>query len=99
MRMHADQLTVPPVTVRVLVDSRFPEWRGPAVRPIASHGTVNAIFRLGDDLAARFPPPSPRGPGLRRGGAGARPGVGLRAGDGPGLVLPGQQSADEPDGP
>ena len=53
--MHADQLTVPAPTVRALVDDQFPQWRELPVRAIASQGTVNAIFRIGDGLAARFP--------------------------------------------
>ncbi|NUW36753.1 aminoglycoside phosphotransferase family protein [Nonomuraea sp. SMC257] len=53
--MHADQLTVTPETVRALVEEQFPQWRGLPVRSVASQGTVNAIFRVGDDLAARFP--------------------------------------------
>ncbi|GAA3168301.1 aminoglycoside phosphotransferase family protein [Nonomuraea roseoviolacea] len=53
--MHADELTVTPETVRALVDEQFPEWRGLPVRRVSSQGTVNAIFRIGDDLAARFP--------------------------------------------
>jgi aminoglycoside phosphotransferase (APT) family kinase protein len=55
VQMHANQLTVSLETVRGLVDSQFPQRRGQAIRRIASHGTVNAIFRVGDDLAARFP--------------------------------------------
>ncbi|MFG1941983.1 aminoglycoside phosphotransferase family protein [Nonomuraea sp. NPDC048826] len=55
MRMHADQLTVSPGTVRALIDAQFPEWRGLEVRSVVSEGTVNAIFRVGDRLAARFP--------------------------------------------
>lgn len=53
--MHDDQLTVPVVTVRALVADQFPQWRDLPVRPIQAQGTVNAIFRIGDDLAARFP--------------------------------------------
>jgi aminoglycoside phosphotransferase (APT) family kinase protein len=53
--MHADQLTVSPAVVRELVDAQFPGWRGLPVRRVASQGTVNAIFRIGDGLAARFP--------------------------------------------
>jgi aminoglycoside phosphotransferase (APT) family kinase protein len=53
--MHADQLTVSPEAVRELVDAQFPEWRSLPVRRVASLGTVNAIFRVGDGLAARFP--------------------------------------------
>jgi len=55
MRMHANQLSVSPETVRQLVDEQFPRWRSLPVRAIASPGTVNAIFRIGDKLAARFP--------------------------------------------
>ena len=55
MAMHVDQLTVPPETVRELVDRQFPQWRPLPVRRVRSEGTVNAIFRIGDRLAARFP--------------------------------------------
>ncbi|MCY1139447.1 aminoglycoside phosphotransferase family protein [Actinoplanes sp. Pm04-4] len=53
--MHADQLEISPATVRTLIDDQFPQWRHLAVRPLSTQGTVNAIFRLGDDLTARFP--------------------------------------------
>jgi aminoglycoside phosphotransferase (APT) family kinase protein len=59
--MHADQLTVSLSVVRELVDAQFPSWRHLAVKAVESAGTVNAIFRIGDRLAARFP--------LRRGDA------------------------------
>ncbi len=52
--MHADQLAVPLATVRALVDTQFPQWRDLPVTAVASEGTVNAIFRVGDRLAARF---------------------------------------------
>ncbi|WP_107068940.1 aminoglycoside phosphotransferase family protein [Streptomyces sp. 150FB] len=55
MKMHPNQLTVSPETVRTLVDQQFPEWRSLPVRSITAQGTVNAIFRIGDRLAARFP--------------------------------------------
>jgi len=53
--MHAGQLTVSVETVRALVAEQFPEWRGLPIRSVDSQGTVNAIFRIGDGLAARFP--------------------------------------------
>jgi len=53
--MHRDQLTIGPATVRVLVHEQFPPMRGLAVRAVAAQGTVNAIFRVGEHLAARFP--------------------------------------------
>jgi len=55
VRMHADQLTVLPETVRALVRDQFPQWGDLRIRELASQGTVNAIFRIGDELAARFP--------------------------------------------
>lgn len=53
--MHVNQLTVSPEVVRELVDEQFPEWRSLPITAIASAGTVNAIFRIGDRFAARFP--------------------------------------------
>ncbi len=53
--MHSGQLTVSPGMVRELVDAQFPSWRNLAVRAVESAGTVNAIFRIGGQLAARFP--------------------------------------------
>jgi aminoglycoside phosphotransferase (APT) family kinase protein len=55
MVMHHDQLTITVATVRHLVDDQFPEWRSLPVREISRTGTVNAIFRLGEELTARFP--------------------------------------------
>jgi aminoglycoside phosphotransferase (APT) family kinase protein len=55
MQMHPDQLLIPVPTVRALVDDQFPQWRSLPVEPVQSHGTVNAIFRIGDAYAARFP--------------------------------------------
>jgi aminoglycoside phosphotransferase (APT) family kinase protein len=62
MNMHDGQLAVSPQTVRELVDQQFPEWRGLAIKAVDSPGTVNAIFRIGERFAARFP--------LQRGDAG-----------------------------
>jgi aminoglycoside phosphotransferase (APT) family kinase protein/RimJ/RimL family protein N-acetyltransferase len=53
--VHDGQLTVTAATVRALVAEQFPRWAGLAVRAVDSPGTVNAIFRIGDRLAARFP--------------------------------------------
>lgn len=53
--MHVDQLAIEPGTVRRLVDEQFPAWRDLPIRRITSQGTVNAIFRIGHQLAARFP--------------------------------------------
>jgi len=53
--MHANQLAVSPGTVRDLVGAQFPAWRHLTVRAVEPAGTVNAIFRIGDELVARFP--------------------------------------------
>jgi len=55
MTMHEDQLEVRVDTVRRLIKEQFPQWEGLAVREMPTAGTVNAIFRIGDELAARFP--------------------------------------------
>ncbi|MEO5709215.1 MAG: aminoglycoside phosphotransferase family protein [Nocardioidaceae bacterium] len=55
MTMHDDQLDVDEGTVRRLVATQFPQWRDLPIREQRTAGTVNAIFRIGDDLAARFP--------------------------------------------
>ena len=55
MGMHDGQLAVSPGMVRELVDEQFPQWRGLAITAVESPGTVNAIFRVGGLLAARFP--------------------------------------------
>lgn len=55
MEMHAGQLSLSVRQVAGLVDEEFPDWRGLPVRRVASAGTVNALFRIGDDLVARFP--------------------------------------------
>jgi aminoglycoside phosphotransferase (APT) family kinase protein len=74
--MHADQLAISVPTVRVLVDEQFPAWRGLRITALRAPGTVNAIFRIGDQLAARFPlQPGPAGAvrsGLEREAAAAR---------------------------
>jgi aminoglycoside phosphotransferase (APT) family kinase protein len=53
--MHPGQLDVAPETVRRLVARQFPQWRDLPVRAVRTQGTVNALFRLGDDLVARLP--------------------------------------------
>ncbi|MEV5956598.1 aminoglycoside phosphotransferase family protein [Streptomyces sp. NPDC051987] len=55
MTMHDDQVDVTTDIVATLIREQFPQWSGEAIRLVASTGTVNAIFRIGDDLAARFP--------------------------------------------
>ena len=53
--LHPNQLRISLETVRKLVDAQFPEWRGLPIKELASQGTVNALFRIGERLVARFP--------------------------------------------
>ena len=53
--MHDDEIYLSASAVGRLVATQFPEWTDLPIRRITSSGTVNAIFRIGDDLAARFP--------------------------------------------
>ncbi|MFF3738141.1 aminoglycoside phosphotransferase family protein [Streptomyces sp. NPDC002566] len=55
MTMHDDQVDVTTDIVATLIREQFPQWSGTEVRPVPSTGTVNAIFRIGKDLSARFP--------------------------------------------
>ncbi|MGK4595337.1 aminoglycoside phosphotransferase family protein [Amycolatopsis sp. w19] len=41
--------------VRKLIAAQFPGWAGRAIERWPSGGTVNAMFRLGDDLVVRLP--------------------------------------------
>jgi len=53
--MHPGQLAVSPDTVRTLVAEQFRHWRHLQISAVSSPGTVNAIFRIGDQFVARFP--------------------------------------------
>ncbi|MFE4961515.1 aminoglycoside phosphotransferase family protein [Streptomyces sp. NPDC056660] len=41
--------------VRRLIAGQFPQWAGPETRRWPSGGTVNAMYRLGDDKVVRLP--------------------------------------------
>lgn len=53
--MHDDQIEISDEIAIELIRSQFPEWSAQPIDRIESGGTVNAIFRIGGDLAARFP--------------------------------------------
>jgi aminoglycoside phosphotransferase (APT) family kinase protein len=53
--MHSGQLKITEAIVANLVATQFPQWADLPVRTVRSHGTVNALFRVGDDLVARLP--------------------------------------------
>ncbi len=55
MKMHAGEVDIDADIVRRLVADQFPDLAALPVREVESTGTVNAIYRIGDDLYARLP--------------------------------------------
>jgi aminoglycoside phosphotransferase (APT) family kinase protein len=53
--MHDDEVEIDEALARRLLRTQFPELAGLAVRAVDSTGTVNAIFRLGEQLCMRLP--------------------------------------------
>ncbi len=53
--MHENQLILSEEDAAFLIAQRFPEYRGHVIRRLDTSGTVNAIFRVGEEAAARFP--------------------------------------------
>jgi aminoglycoside phosphotransferase (APT) family kinase protein len=54
-RMHEDELEIDESLVRRLLAAQLPQWADLPIRRVEPAGTDNAIFRLGDELAARIP--------------------------------------------
>ncbi len=54
-RMHADEIDTDVPLVRRLLALQFPQWADLSIQPVASAGTENAIYRLGNDMAVRLP--------------------------------------------
>lgn len=54
-KMHDNEFPIDEVLVRQLLIERFPDWAGLPIAPVASAGTDNALFRLGDEMAVRLP--------------------------------------------
>ncbi len=53
--MHPGLYPLDDDLVRRLIAGQFPHWAGLAVQRFPSGGTVNAMYRLGDDLVVRLP--------------------------------------------
>ncbi|MGP5726185.1 hypothetical protein ACTXOR_10410 [Arthrobacter rhombi] len=53
--MHHGQIPIDVPTAQALIRQQFPHLGSEPIRFLPSTGTVNAIFRVGDLLAARFP--------------------------------------------
>jgi aminoglycoside phosphotransferase (APT) family kinase protein len=54
-RLHDDEVTIDESLARRLLVEQLPAYGALPLRRIASGGTENAVFRLGDDLAVRMP--------------------------------------------
>jgi aminoglycoside phosphotransferase (APT) family kinase protein len=54
-KMHADEVETDAALVRRLLETQFPQWTGLRIERFDHSGTDNAIYRLGDELAARLP--------------------------------------------
>ena len=55
MKMHSGEIDIDEQLVARLVATQFPQLADLPIRALRSTGTVNAIYRLGDDLCARLP--------------------------------------------
>ena len=53
-RMHVDEHEIDEALVHRLVSEQFPEWADLPLRRFEPSGTVNAIYRLGDELSVRL---------------------------------------------
>ena len=54
-KMNADEVHTNASLVHRLLKAQFPRWADLPIRPVSSAGTVNAMYRLGDDLVVRLP--------------------------------------------
>jgi aminoglycoside phosphotransferase (APT) family kinase protein len=53
--MHEGEVDIDTNLVRDLLIEQFVRWSALPIVPVASSGTVNAVYRLGDDLCVRLP--------------------------------------------
>jgi aminoglycoside phosphotransferase (APT) family kinase protein len=53
--MHDREVPVDEHLARRLIAEQYPRWADLSLTPVEPAGTDHAIFRLGDDMAARFP--------------------------------------------
>ncbi|GAB3403507.1 hypothetical protein GCM10027515_14680 [Schumannella luteola] len=53
--MHADEVDIRLDDVRRALDAQHPRFRDLPLAPLAGGGTINRVFRLGDELVVRVP--------------------------------------------
>ena len=54
-KMHADEADIDESLVQRLLRGQFAQWADLPIERLASGGTVNAVYRLGDELTVRLP--------------------------------------------
>jgi aminoglycoside phosphotransferase (APT) family kinase protein len=54
-KMHAEEVDIDASVVGGLLAAQFPQWADLPIEPVPSDGTVNAIYRLGEDMCVRLP--------------------------------------------
>jgi len=54
-QMHSGEIDIDGVLVQQLLNDQFPHYAQERIEIVRSTGTVNAIFRLGDELCVRLP--------------------------------------------
>lgn len=55
MKLHEDEVRIDVALVQRLVGEQFPDLAAPVIQEVQSTGTVNTIYRVGDDICARLP--------------------------------------------
>ncbi len=55
VKMHEGEIDIDIALVRRLLTEQFPEISERSISLVQSTGTVNAMYRLGDDLCVRLP--------------------------------------------
>lgn len=53
--MHQNEIIIGQSVVQQLIAAQFPQWGHLALQPVASAGTDNTLYRLGDDMVVRLP--------------------------------------------
>lgn len=53
--MHENEIITDEALVRQLLEAQFPRWASLPIQRLTTHGTDNAMYRLGDDKVVRMP--------------------------------------------
>lgn len=54
-KLHVDELDIDAGLARSLLAAQFPQWADLTIDPFPAGGTVNVLYRLGEDMAVRLP--------------------------------------------